>query len=127
MCRGSTLTTDGRVFANFVRGEGGFTGAIDLGEDRLEAFRRFSAQSQPDSWKKGQTYLSLFQSSVTLMRDEGVDPSAAYHDGTTGLHRATYDDSAEWAGLRKCASRSILLHTLIGAPLIVLRYTELNI
>jgi hypothetical protein len=33
MCRGSTLTTDGRFFANFVRNEGGFTGAIDLGED----------------------------------------------------------------------------------------------
>jgi hypothetical protein len=51
MCRRSTLTTGGRLFAD-VRND---TGTIRLGEEsQLE-------DSQPDSWKKGQTLMSLCQ------------------------------------------------------------------
>jgi hypothetical protein len=110
MCRGSTLTADGRLFAS-VRNEGGFIGTIDLGED-LD--RSQLEDSQPDSWKKGQTLLSLcqfgeFDEAERLLRDEGVDPNAAYDDGTTGLHMAACNDSVEWAGLREFASQCIFL------------------
>lgn len=122
MCRGSTLTADGRLFAS-VRNEGGFSSTIDLGADLDNS--QFE-DSQPESWKKGQALLGLcqfgnFDEAEALLRDEGVDPNAAYDDGTTGLHMAAYNDSVKWASL--CMSP--LLHPsspLIGAPTIVLRY-----
>jgi ankyrin repeat protein len=117
MCRGNTLTADGRLFAS-VRNEGGITGAIDLGED-LD--RSQFEDSQPDSWKRRQALLNLCQcmeydEAEALLRDEGADPDAAYEDGTTGLHMAAYNDSVEWASLCMSPPR----HLLIGA--IVLRY-----
>jgi ankyrin repeat protein len=115
MCRGSTLTADGRLFAN-IRNEGGFSGAIDLGDDLDKS--QFE-DSQPESWKKGQALLGLCQcqeydEAEALLRDEGVDPNAAYEDGTTGLHMAAYNNSVEWASL--CMSSSFQLSSqLIGA------------
>lgn len=100
MCRGSTLTADGRLFAN-VRNEGGFSGGIDLGED-LD--RSQYEDSQPDSWKRGQELLSLcqwkeYEEAEALLRDEDTDPNAAYDDGTTGLHMAAVNNAVEWASL----------------------------
>jgi ankyrin repeat protein len=123
MCRGSTLTADGRLFAS-VRNEGGITGAIDLGED-LD--RSQFEDTQPDSWKRGQALLSLCQcmeydKAEALLRDEGVDPDAAYEDGTTGLHMAAYNDAVEWASLCVSPPSFIYFPILIGEPKIVLRY-----
>ena len=100
MCRGSTLNADGRLFAN-VRNEGGFTGAIDLGEDLDESLYE---DSQPDSWKRGRRLLNLCQSleyeeAEALLRDQDTDPNAAYDDGTTGLHMAALNNAVEWASL----------------------------
>ena len=100
MCRGSILTADGRLFAN-IRNEGGFAGAIDLGED-LD--RSQYEDSQPDSWKNGQELLGLCQCSEyeeaeALLRGQDTDPNAAYDDGTTGLHMAAASNAVEWASL----------------------------
>jgi ankyrin repeat protein len=102
MCRGSTLSADGRLLAN-VRNEGGFTGAIDLGQDLDNS--QFE-DLHPELWKK-ETLLALcecsepedFDEAEALLRDEGVDPNAASDDGTTGLHMAASNNSVEWASL----------------------------
>lgn len=122
MCRGYTLSADGRLLAS-VRNEGGFTGEIGLGEDLDNSQYE---DSQPESWKKGQALLGLCQcgdydEAEVLLRDEGIDPNAAYDDGTTGLHMAGYNDSVEWASLRMSLPPQ-LSSQLIGAPTIVLRY-----
>jgi hypothetical protein len=85
-----------------VRNEGGFTGGFDLGRDLDESKWR---EVQPESWKKGQALLSLFQfgefeEAEEMLKDEDGDPDAAYDDGTTGLHMAAYNDSVKWASLR---------------------------
>ncbi|KAG6900505.1 hypothetical protein C0993_009458 [Termitomyces sp. T159_Od127] len=100
MCRQSTLNEDGLLIVD-VRNEGGFSGAVDLGDiferDRWE-------EQQPEEWKKGQALLSLcqmgdFEEAEELLRDDGADPNAAYEDGTTGLHMAALNNSVEWASL----------------------------
>jgi ankyrin repeat protein len=42
-----------------------------------------------------------------FLRDEGVDPDAAYPDGTTGLHMAALNNSVEWASLRMSSSSQV--------------------
>jgi len=124
MCRGSTLTADGRLIAN-VRNKGGFTGGIDLGE---ELDRSQYEDSQPDSWKRGQELLGLcqcmeYEEAEGLLRDEGTDPNAAYDDGTTGLHMAAVNNAVEWASLcMPPPPLSSIFRMLIGRPTIVLRY-----
>jgi hypothetical protein len=68
----------------------------------------------------GQALLSLCQfmeydEAEALLRDEGVDPNAAYEDGTTGLHMAAYNDSVEWAGLCKFRPQ-VYFSILTSAP-----------
>ncbi|KAG5653384.1 hypothetical protein H0H81_000771 [Sphagnurus paluster] len=100
LCRQNTLNSEGRLIVDVVN-EGGFSGGIDIGDifdrDRWE-------EAQPEEWKKGQALLSLcqfadFEEAEELLRDEGVDPNAAYDDGTTGLHMAALNNSVEWASL----------------------------
>jgi hypothetical protein len=100
LCRGNTLNTRGELIVDVVN-EGGFTGGINLGD---EFDRNRWEEEQPEEWKKGQLLLNLcqfgeFEDAEELLRDKGADPNAAYEDGTTGLHMAALNNSAEWASL----------------------------
>jgi hypothetical protein len=122
LCRGNTLNEDGLLVVDIVN-EGGFTGGFDLGRELDEERWR---EAQPESWKKGQALLELcqsgeFEEAEKLLRDDHVDPNAAYPGGTTGLHMAAYDDDIEWASL--CASFPIhVLYTFKLTPDAVLKY-----
>jgi len=114
LCRGNTLDSSGQLIVDIVN-EGGFTGAINLGD---EFDRNRWEEAQPEAWKKGQLLLGLCQSrqyedAEELLRDEGVDPNAAYEDGVTGLHMAALNNSAEWASLllRYGANKSLKTDT----------------
>jgi hypothetical protein len=122
LCRGNTLNEDGLLIVDIVN-EGGFTGGFDLGRELDEERWR---DAQPETWKKEQALLELcqegeFEEAEKLMRDDHVDPNAAYPGGTTGLHMAAYDDDIEWASL--CASFFLILVLYTLTPDAVLKYS----
>lgn len=126
MCRQSTLNKDGLLIVDILN-EGGFSGAVDLGDifdrDRWE-------EQQPEEWRKGQALLSLCQmgdleDAEELLKEDGVDPNAAYEDGTTGLHMAALNNAVEWASLRQSSIFFNLVPHLTGDLILllsVLRY-----